>query len=149
MHKAVIKITSKDGAVIELKNVTHFDVLFDTVQDNVRQKSKGIIPKLVIKGKFSSGNADEVGNKEGKALFEWSKDFTKDGQNRKVEVDVYLSEDSIYRSYTYEEMFIVDYNEHYTSQKATTDGNQASEDTFELKLSQVENKISTIDTVAL
>lgn len=116
--------------------VESVEVFFDTPDDNVTGKSAGILAHITV-----NGIIDGHDSKPYIDLFNWAKDFTSEGQYRKVKISIGDSVDSTYRSYEFERMFVVDYKENYISGK---DGNQLGK--FSLLMNQEANNLPKAET---
>ena len=137
-----INIKSKDNEEIifgkndsEKDVITDVNVILDTIDDNVRQKSNIMQAKVTIKGKIAKEIMPELIK-----IFNWSKDADKEKWYRSLEIKIFESEGSVIRKYNFEQMFVVDYFEFYN-----VEGNN-KDDRFELKLTQLENNFKTIVT---
>ncbi len=146
-----IKITSSDGEIIEIgkadtpaeKNlITNIDIHMDTVNNNVSNKSNAMLAKITI-----FGSIDEAINSEILKLFEWSKESHKEKWYRTLEIKIKTDESTPYRTYSFENVFVVDYIEHYKVESAQGDesATNADKDHFELYLTQKENNFESIE----
>ncbi len=143
-----VKITSDKADEIEIGKsdkeeernlITGIEILMDTVNDDVRQKSPAMLAKITIRGQIS-----DIINSELMGLFNWSKELDESKWYRKLEMQVKTSDDVVLRTYEFENVFVVDYLESYT-----TEGEQdstSSKEHFELKLTQKENNFKKIET---
>lgn len=110
-------------------------VQIDTIDDNTRNKSKGTLARVFIKGQCNLEETEKNSklNEELTKIFNWSIDFSSNTY-RSVTVDVYNDEKK-FRVYKLDKMFVRDYQEHY---KGT--GDDSSETCwFELDLTQQDN----------
>lgn len=140
-----VKITSSDGKdVIEIGKIAEenkdektiisgIDVMLDTIDENVRQKSNAMLAKLTIYGEIRL----EVTNKL-IDLYNWARNSNQNKWYRTVEIEIKSSEEDVVRRYIFEKMFVVDYKESY--KKEDNDCH------FELVLTQKENNLDNIET---
>lgn len=140
-----IKITSEDGEVIEIgkdskeeeKDLIKDIVLhMDTVNEDSRNKSNAMLAKIQIIGAIDPEIADELLN-----LFNWSKDLEEKKWYRNIEIKVKTSMGSVFRTYVFPKVFIVDYLEFYTTESDTN----KMVDQFQLYLTQKENNFKNIE----
>ena len=118
------------------QQITSVDVIFDTPDNNVTGKSADILAHITIEGELESGNSQPYIE-----LFNWAKDFTSEGQYRKVKISIGDSSDTVCRSYEFERMFVVDYKEKYEKGKS---GGQIG--TFALLINQEANNLPKAET---
>lgn len=117
------------------EKITDVNVFFDTPDDNVTGKSADILAHIEIKGDIDTSSQPYID------LFNWAKDFTSEGQYRKVKISIGDSENAVCRSYEFERMFVVDYKELY--EKAKTGGQIG---TFKLLMNQEANNLKKAET---
>ena len=152
MNTKDIKITiSSDEEEIVLVStggnswIYDFEICFDTVDDNCRTKSDAIIPKLIIKG-FDDGSDDNI-VAQLKKLFDWTKEKSGDSSYRKVDVEIYKGDGIVSRSFSFAQMFVVDYKEHYLADAQENKDKGCTAGTYmELYLSQKKEQIGKIET---
>lgn len=123
------------GGVKQNDIIDEVEVQIDTIDDNTRNKSKGTLARVFIKGKFNLTDTEEGRklNEELTKIFNWSIDFS-NNTYRSVTIDVY-NDDKKFRVYKLDKMFVRDYRENY---KGT--GDDTSEGCgFELDLTQQDN----------
>ena len=143
----MVNITSEDGTVIELGKeandseqgniITDVNIFLDTIDDSSRQKSLAMLAKVEIFGKIL---CDVPESKTScKALFDWAKSLDKTQWYREVVIEIKTDANTVCRTYRFEKMFVIDYKEFYP-QVSTNEG------TFKLFLTQMENKLKTIET---
>lgn len=143
----MVNITSEDGTVIELgkevadseqgNSITNVNIYLDTVDNNSRQKSLAMLAKVEIHGKILCESTESKPNC--KALFDWAKSLEKSQWYREVVVEIKTDNNTTFRTYRFEKMFVIDYKEFY-SPVSTNEGH------FELYLTQKENNLKTIET---
>lgn len=131
-----IEISGGSKSIQMSQKITAVDVIFDTPDDNVTGKSADILAHIEIKGDIDPHESQPYID-----LFNWAKDFTSEGQYRKVKISIGDSENAVCRSYEFERMFVVDYKEQY--EKAKT-GAQIG--TFELLINQEANNLQKAET---
>lgn len=131
-----VTITGGDNPIELKEQITGAEVFMDTINDNVENKSSGMLAKLTLSGKIREQDSAIFIE-----LFNWSKDFKAKTQYRKVEMAVGGAEDTIYRSYEFGKMFVVDYKETYAADK-----NQNQTGEFELKLTQQDDNWESVDS---
>ena len=144
-----IKITSQEGEVIEIGTdgeketglITDVKIHLDTINDNVSEKAMGMLAKIAIKGLISN---DASVKKKYIDMFNWSKSLSKNQWYRTIVIKSYVDEnhEDVYRTYQFDNVFVVDYIEEYFA--TTKDG--APKDHFELYLTQKENNLKNIET---
>ena len=143
-----IKITSEDGEVIELGNdteekslITDIKIHLDTINDNVSEKAMGMLAKIAVKGIISNS---EAAKKKYIDLFKWSKSLSRNQWYRSLVIKSYVDgTQDVHRTYQFDNVFVVDYIEEYSTTTANNDGKK---DRFELYLTQKENNLQNIDT---
>lgn len=146
-----IKITSSDGEIIEIGKpdtpeeqnlITDLEIHMDTVNNNVSNKSNAMLAKITI-----FGSIDELINSEILKLFEWSKESHKEKWYRTLEIKIKTDASKVLRTYSFENVFVVDYIEHYKVESSQGDesATNADKDHFELYLTQKENNFGTIE----
>ncbi len=144
-----VEITSEEGDVIEFGTdsaeetglITDVKIHLDTTNNDVSKKAMGMLAKITIKGKIL--DAESV-KKKYMDLFKWSKSLNKNEWYRSIEIKAYVGEDQeeVYRTYKFDNVFVVDYIEEYSA--STKD--DAGKDHFELFLTQKENNLQNIET---
>ena len=133
-----LKIESaKEPIEITEKNmITSAEVAFDTINNNTQKKSNAILAKMTLCGKIATEINDSLIK-----ISEWARDLKNETTYRKVTLTIYEDEDNTtLRIYELPDMFVCDYKEIYKS---------ASENdafTFELKLTQRENRLKEVKT---
>lgn len=120
------------------KDISEVDVTLDTINNDVMSRSNGVLAKLCVKGSI-----DETNSGPFLELFRWATDFNSETQYRKVEVYLYTgsNETGGYRRYEFGKMFVVDYQEVYTSSQ---DNNQYG--SFELYLTQKDDNWDSVES---
>lgn len=146
-----IKITSEDGEIIEIGKanlesekhcITEVAIHMDTVNNDVSNKSNAMLAKIKICGDIDFEN---IGNELLK-IFEWSKALKSDKWYRTIEINIKEDMDTVYRTYKFEKVFVVDYLEIYkTENESNKDATNADKTHFELYLTQQENNFKTIE----
>lgn len=147
-----VKITSEDGEVIEIgkegiegeKNlITDFSVHMDTIDNDSRQKSMAMLAKITLKGSI-----DEIISGEIIGLFNWAKALEKNKWYRSLEVKVKIDMNETFRTYQFDNVFVVDYLEVYKTESAQGDSSatNADKDHFELYLTQKESNFKNIES---
>ena len=144
-----VKITSEEGEIIEFGTdnteenglITDVKIHFDTTNNDVSKKAMGMLEKITIKGKILDS---ESVKKKYIDLFNWSKSLSKNQWYRSIVIKAYVGEDQdeVYRTYQFDNVFVVDYVEEYSSSTKDDTG----KDHFELFLTQKENNLQTIET---
>ena len=136
-----LKIESSEGEiVVNEKNVITFaEVVFETNDKNTKTKSNAILARMTICGNITNGKDTSV-NEQAIKLSEWARDLKNYTTYRNVTLTVKTDEYTILRIYEIPDMFVCDYKESFKS----SDVNDAY--TFELKLTQSENKLKEIKT---
>ena len=124
-----------DGNRDEENVITKVDISFDTTDNDVRKKSNSMLAKLKICGEIKEEITDKL-----ISLFNWTRDSADDQWYRSVEIEIKKSPTNVVRSYKFEEMFVVDYMEHYEKENEKC--------TFELNLTQKENHLDNINTAS-
>lgn len=125
----------------EAKTIKSVDILFDTIDNDVKKKSSSMLAKIVIKGEISKN--PEL-TKKLRKLSEWARDRSSDTAYRDVCIAVKEGDNTFQVVYTIKNVFVVDYNEVYGC-----DGSDESErDRFELHLTQAENNLDNIDILS-
>lgn len=139
-----VKITAENDEIIEFGKkdvaaekdiITGIDIVLNTIDDNVRQKSNAMLAQLVMTGKITKEINDDLIK-----LFKWSQSAVEDSWYRKLEIEVKSSPEDVMRTYIFENVFVVDYKEIYR-----TDGT-SDPSKFSVFLTQKENNLNTIDT---
>lgn len=121
----------KDATTIAAgKTVTGVDVKFDTIDENVTDKSHGMLARVIVHGKIMKEN-----HKELKEVMQWAVDKNGETQYRTVIIEMLVADGEEPYGYEIQQMFVEDYFETYQREGEGANGNKA-EDTFELKLTQ-------------
>lgn len=140
-----VKITSSDGKDViqigkfaeedkdEISIISGINVMLDTVDENVRQKSNAMLAKLTIYGEIRLEVTDKLID-----LYNWARNPNQNKWYRTVEIEIKSSGEDVVRRYIFEKMFVVDYKETYDKE----DNNCQ----FELVLTQKENNLDNIET---
>ena len=140
-----IKITSEDGEVIEIGKdgveeekdlIKDITLHMDTVNEDSRNKSNAMLAKIQIIGAIDKQIGDELLN-----LFNWSKELEEKKWYRTIEIKVKSSMSSVFRTYIFPKVFIVDYLEFYQTESETN----RMVDQFQLSLNQKENTFKNIE----
>lgn len=131
-----VTISGGDNPIEMREQITGAEVFMDTVNNDVENKSSGMLAKLTLSGKIREQDSSIFIE-----LFKWAKDFKGKSQYRKVEMEVGGAEDTIYRRYEFGKMFVVDYKENYVDSK---DANQTGQ--FELLLTQQGDNWDSVDS---
>ena len=106
-----VTISGGDNPIELGAQVKKVETFMDTINNDTQSKSGGMLAKLEISGDIRSQDSAIFVE-----LFKWAKDFKDKTQYRKVEVEVGAAEDSIFRRYEYDKMFVVDYKETYVGE---------------------------------
>ena len=130
-------LNSDEEATIE-----KIDIFFDTIDDNVKKKSGGMLAKIEIKGKIPK-NPEFM--KKFRKLSEWTRDNSSETQYRDICIGVKSDKDRFQVVYSIKNVFVVDYREVYVIDDKNTDENY---DRFELYLTQEQNNMDKIDIVS-
>ena len=133
-----LKIESaKEPIEITEKNmITSAEVVFDTINNNTQKKSNAILAKMTLCGKIATEINDSLIK-----ISEWARDLKNETTYRKVMLTIYEDEDGqVLRIYELPDMFVLNYKEIY---KGASDDDTY---TFELKLTQRENRLDEIKT---
>ena len=140
-----VKITSSDGKDViqigkfaeedkdEISIISGINVMLDTVDENVRQKSNAMLAKLTIYGEIRLEVTDKLID-----LYNWARNPNQNKWYRTVEIEIKSSGEDVVRRYIFEKMFVVDYKETYDKE----DNNCQ----FEMVLTQKENNLDNIET---
>ena len=136
-----LKVESSEGEIVidAEKMITSAEVMFDTINNDTKTKSNAILARMTICGNITNGKDTSI-NEQAIKLSEWARDLKNDTTYRNVTLTVKTDESSILRIYEIPDMFVCDYKESFKS----SDTNDAY--TFELKLTQSENKLKEIKT---
>ena len=136
-----LKVESDEGEIVidKEKMITSAEVMFDTINNDTKTKSNAILARMTICGNITNGKDTSV-NEQAIKLSEWARDLKNDTTYRNVTLTVKTDEFTILRIYEIPDMFVCDYKESFKS----SDVNDAY--TFELKLTQSENKLKEIKT---
>lgn len=129
----------KDNVEEEKTIITDVIIKLDTIDDNVFQKSNAIQAKIEVHGQI-----DDKIKKELLAMFNWAKEAEQDKWYRTVEVKIKTSEKDIYRTYVFENMFVVDYFEIHKSDG--NNGENPPDEHFELYMTQKKDNLKLIDS---
>jgi hypothetical protein len=145
-----IKITSEDGEIIEIGKedkeaennlITEVTIHMDTVNNDVSNKSNAMLAKIKI-----CGVIDEIIGDELLKIFQWSKALKENQWYRTIEIKIKTSMEKVYRNYSFEKVFVVDYIEIYKTEKdSSQDAKNEDKTHFELYLTQKENYFKTIE----
>lgn len=140
-----VKIEDQDGEEViyignpenegEGKMITSLVVELDTINDQSRQKSNAMLAKLEIVGLLDISIKGEIIK-----LFNWAKEQNEEKWYRNIEIKVKTSNDNVDRIYNFENVFILDYKEVYTTESET------KKDYFKVNLTQKENNFKKIAT---
>ena len=147
-----VKITSEDGEIIEIGKdgveeesslITDLTVHLDTIDNDSRQKSQAMLAKIILKGSI-----DEIIKNETRQLFNWAKSLEKSKWYRSLVITVREDMGSQpFRTYQFENVFVVDYLEIYKTESALSESSSdADKDHFELYLTQKEGNFKTIES---
>lgn len=136
-----LKVESDEGEIVidAEKMITTAEVMFDTINNDTKTKSNAILARMTICGNITNGKDTSI-NEQAIKLSEWARDLKNDTTYRNVTLTVKTDEYTILRIYEFPDMFVCDYKESFKS----SDTNDAY--TFELKLTQSENKLKEIKT---
>ncbi|MCR5833905.1 MAG: hypothetical protein K6G55_04565 [Selenomonadaceae bacterium] len=134
-----IQYNHDDSANDEQKIIESVDIFFDTIDDNVRNKSSGMLAKIEIKGVIPRDEPELM--RKFLKLSEWARDNSSDTQYRNICIAVKGSDNSFLRVYSIKNVFIVDYREVYV-----LDGTNGK-DRFELYLTQKEDNMDKIEVL--
>ena len=145
MHYYDVTITSSGGEEIKLVTKTEQNendalisgvkVAFDTLDDNVNQKSNAMLARIEVRGAITANNVEALSK-----IVNWMKDFTP-AAYRKVKIIVYEDISTILRTYEIDEVFPRDYDEMYGSLE---DDTHKGDPRFVLKMTQKQNKLQSI-----
>ena len=127
-----ITITAENGETIVLTS-TNTSIKFETFSENVRNKSKSVNATVTITGKIKDTDTSEL-----KKVFNWSKSFKSAEVYRKLKIDDTAGTDEIRRSYEFEQMFVLDYEEYLDEDDVNSK--------YMLKLRQKEDHFDDIET---
>ena len=133
MMHYTIEITGKSCSPIkfdseaESKVFESLDILIDTVDENVNDRSTNVLNRVTLKVKI-----DETTSEQCKLLMEWALMSKNEDVHRVVQIDIENTRGETVRSFRLEEMFVEDYAERY--------GKEDGGDYFELKLIQKAGK---------
>ena len=127
-----ITITAENGETIVLTS-TNTSIKFETFAENVRNKSKSVNATATITGKIKDTDTSEL-----KKVFNWSKSFKSAEVYRKLKIDDTAGTDEIRRSYEFEQMFVLDYEEYLDEDDVNSK--------YMLKLRQKEDHFDDIET---
>ena len=140
-----VKIEDQDGEEViyignpenegEGKMITSLVVELDTINDQSRQKSNAMLAKLEIVGLLDSSIKGEIIK-----LFNWAKEQNEEKWYRNIEIKVKTSSDNVYRTYKFDNVFILDYKETYT------DESESNKNYFTVNLTQKENNFKKLDS---
>ena len=123
--------------------INNVDIFFDTIDNNVKQKSGGMLARVTIKGEIlPEAKADIV--KKLRKISEWARDRSVETTYRDLCVGVKAAHDRFQVVYVVKNVFVVDYREVYVG-----DGDHGSsgQDRFELYLTQRENNLDNISVL--
>ena len=133
-----LKIESSEDAIeiIEKNMITSAEVTFDTINTNTQKKSNAILAKMTVCGKIAKEINDSLIK-----ISEWARDLQDDTTYRKVTLTIFEdNKGKVLRIYEVPDMFVLNYKESY---KGASDDDTY---TFELKLTQRENRLDEIKT---
>lgn len=130
-------LESDEASIIE-----NVDIFFDTIDDNAKKKSGGMLAKIEIKGKIPK-NPELM--KKFRKLSEWARDNSSDTQYRNICIGLKSAEDSFQGVYSVKNVFVVDYREVYVLDGNTSEDNY---DRFELYLTQEQNNMDKIEILS-
>ena len=135
------------GGVKEEKPViTSAEVWLDTIDDDTSKKSKAMLARVNIKGKFLSGSEAPKLKEKLRDIFLWAMDFKMSTTYRKVTLTVKEDEETVFRTYEFDKIFVRDYKEIFkNSDEEGSDGDKGG--TFELDLTQQDNQLDTIEVL--
>ena len=135
------------GEVKEEKPViTSAEVWLDTIDDDTSKKSKAMLARVNIKGKFLSGSEAPKLKEKLRDIFLWAMDFKMSTTYRKVTLTVKEDEETVFRTYEFDKIFVRDYKEIFkNSDEEGSDGDKGG--TFELDLTQQDNQLDTIEVL--
>ena len=135
-----LKIESKASGEISITDeniITSAEVMFDTINDDTRTKSNAILARMTICGNITNGKDTSI-NEQAIKISEWARDLKNETTYRNVMLKIKTDATTTLRIYKIPDMFVCDYKENFKS----SDSNDAY--TFELKLTQSENKLKDI-----
>lgn len=118
--------------------LTGVDVKFDTIDENVKEKSHGMIARVTVRGQIIKQNHKAI-----KDVMQWAIDNDGETEYRQVVVEMIVAKNEEPYGYEIPEMFVVDYEESY-HQEGEDDTATSVPDTFELKLSQHKSLLDDI-----
>lgn len=139
-HKYELFVEKEGCPKIEIgnkhdQNIRYVKIKLDTLHDDTLDKSGAMLAKIEV-----SGDINDPVNESLLQLFDWAKDFNKKTTYRKVTINV-IEEEHPFRTYEFEEVFVVDYTEEYNSEAAGDKGGS-----FTLSMSQKENELKKAKT---
>lgn len=121
--------------------IEHVEIFLDTIDDNVKKKSGGMLAKIVIKGTIPQNPALM---KKFRKLSEWARD--NDGtQYRDICIGIRSDKATFQSVYSVKNVFVVDYREVYVLDGKKDEGNATR---FELYLTQEQNNLQEIDILS-
>ena len=123
-------------AIAAAKTVAGVDVKFDTIDENVTDKSHGMLARVTVHGKIMKEN-----HKELKEVMQWAVDKNGETQYR-TEMRGGGGEEPC--GYEIQQMFVEDYFETYQREGEGAASGSKAEDTFELKLTQRQDFLGEI-----
>lgn len=133
-------ISSEQGdenAVDETSIIKTVDILFDTVDNDVKMKSGSMLAKIKIQGTIPQ---EPALMKKFRKLSEWAHDRSAETSYRDICIAVKSAENIFQVVYTLKNVFVVDYQETYNLGQEN--------DFFELSLTQKENNMDKIDILS-
>lgn len=139
-----LTITGGDNPIELGKYVSDVKVLMNTIDNNVMNRSNGVLAQLEVAGRIDEDNTSTFLD-----LFRWSKDFNSKTQYRKVELFIYKGDnEDCYRHYEFGKMFVVDYNEEYYSggSKNSSGKRRPEYGEFTLSLTQKDDNWDTVES---
>ncbi|MDY6268653.1 hypothetical protein [Selenomonas bovis] len=126
-------------AIAAAKTVAGVDVKFDTIDENVTDKSHGMLARVTVHGKIMKEN-----HKELKEVMQWAVDKNGETQYRTVIIEMLVAGGEEPYGYEIQQMFVEDYFETYQREGEGAASGSKAEDTFELKLTQRQDFLGEI-----
>ena len=131
---------SDDDSAEESTIIERVDIFFDTIDDNVRQKSGSMLAKIAIKGKILGGLTAKF-----RKLSEWAYDRKAETQYRNICIGMRDANNQFHCVYSFKRVFVVDYREVYVLDEKNTEEDY---DRFELYLTQEQGKMDLINILS-
>lgn len=122
------------------QDLTYVDVMLDTKDDSVSEKSNSMLARVTVKGKITTDTNPEL-----LKVFAWAHDYSKETTYRNVKITVYEDVTTILRTYELEKIFVRDYKEIYDTVAVDNKG-ENSTGRFELYMTQQDNMLEKIKT---